>query len=192
MRLIAFIVAMIIVATIAATTPAGAQSWKEYEYRNEGFTAAFPAEPKVETTSYQAAGGRLVEARVYSVVREGGAFKVTIADLSQTEMSEGHVMAYAVLMLSRGREVLFDIPHSTRRIIGRQASIEGVDGSQTYASVFFHNRRLYQIEGTAPAGGSTADAIRFQQSFDFTDGWRLPDALSNEIRPGSPQPADVR
>ena len=75
-----------------------------------------------------------------------------------------------------------NIPHVTRRIIGRQASIDGVDGSQTYASVFFHNRRLYQIEGTAPAGGATADAIRFQQSFDFTDGWRLPDALSNELR----------
>jgi hypothetical protein len=176
MRRITFIVAM-----IAASTPAGAQGWSEYKYPNEGFTAAFPAEPKVETTSYQAAGG-VVEARVYSVVREGGEFKVTVADLSHTEMSEGNVMAYAVLMLSRGGEVKFDIPHSTRRIIGRQASIDGVDGSQTYASVFFHNRRLYQIEGTAPAGGSTADAIRFQQSFDFTDGWRLPDALSNELR----------
>jgi hypothetical protein len=97
-------------------------------------------------------------------------------------MSEGNVMAYAVLMLSRGGEVKIDIPHSTRRIIGRQASIDGVDGSQTYASVFFHNRRLYQIEGTVPADSSTADAIRFQQSFDFTDGWRLPDALSNELR----------
>jgi hypothetical protein len=64
-----------------------------------------------------------------------------------------------------------------------EASIDGADGSQTYASVFFHNRRLYQIEGTVPAGGSTADGIRFQQSFDFTDGWRLPDALSNERRP---------
>src|ERR1700680_2163103 len=92
------------------------------------------------------------------------------------------VLAYAVLMLSRGGEVKFDIPHSTRRIIGRQASIDGVDGSQTYASVFFHNRRLYQIEGTVPAGGSSAEGIRFQQSFDFTDGWRLPDALSNELR----------
>jgi hypothetical protein len=175
MRLIAFIV-----ATIAASAPAGAQGWREYEYPNEGFTASFPAEPKAETTSYQVSGGRLVEARVYSVVQEGGAFKV--ADLSHTEMSEGNVMAYAVLMLSRGGEIKIDIPHSTRRIIGRQASIDGVDGSQTYASVFFHNRRLYQIEGTAPAGGSTADAIRFQQSFDFTDGWRLPDALSDELR----------
>jgi hypothetical protein len=171
-----------ILAIMAANAPAGAQSWKEYEYRDEGFTVAFPAEPKVETTSYRASGGRLVEARLYSVVQEGGEFKVMVADLLHTEMSEGNVMAYAVLMLSRGGEIRLDIPHSTRRIIGRQASIEGVDGSQTYASVFFHNRRLYQIEGTVPAGGSTADAIRFQQSFDFTDGWRLPDALSNELR----------
>ena len=116
------------------------------------------------------------------VVLEIREFKVMVADLSHTEMSEGNVMAYAVMMLSRGGEIKLDIPHSTRRIIGRQASIDGVDGSQTYASVFFHNRRLYQIEGMVPAGGSTADAIRFQQSFDFTDGWRLPDALSNELR----------
>jgi hypothetical protein len=123
----------------------------------------------------------LVEARVYSVVQEGGELKLTVANLSHTEMSEGNIMAYAVSKLSRGGEVKIDIPHSTRRIIGRQANIDGVDGSQIYASVFFHNRRLYQIEGTA-AGGSTADTIRFQQSFDFTDGWRLPDALSNELR----------
>jgi hypothetical protein len=177
MRLIIFIVAI-----FAASAPAEAQSWKEYQYPSEGFTVAFPAEPKAEITSYQAPGGRPVEAHVYSVVREGGEFKVMVADLSQIEMSEGNVMAYAVFMLSRGGEIKFDIPHSTRRIIGRQASIDGVDGSQTYASVFFHNRRLYQIEGRVPAGGSTADGIRFQQSFDFTDGWRLPDALSNELR----------
>jgi len=176
-RLITFIVAM-----FAASAPAGAQGWKEYEYPNETFTAAFPAEPKVETTSYQAPGRRLVEARVYSVLQEGGEFKVTVADMSDTEESEGNVMAYAVFMLSRRGEMKFNIPHSTRRIIGRQASIEGVDGSQTYASDFLHNRRLYQIEGTVPTGGSTADAFRFQQSFDFTDGWRLPDALSNELR----------
>jgi hypothetical protein len=169
-------------ALFVASAPAGAQEWREYQYPNEGFMVAFPAEPKVKATSYQAPGGRLVEARVHFAVHEGGEFKVTVADLSQTEMSEGNVMAYAVMMLSRVGELNFNIPHSTRRIIGRQASIEGADGSQIYASVFFHNRKLYQIEGTVPAGGSTADGIRFQQSFDFTDGWRLPDALSNEIR----------
>lgn len=177
MRLIAFIVAI-----FAASAPASAQTWREYEYPDEGFTADFPAEPKVENTSYKAPGGHLVEARVHSVVQEGGEFKVTVADMSHTETSEGNVMAYAVFMLSRKGELRFNFPHSTRRIIGRQASIDGVDGSQTYASVFFHNGRLYQIEGTVPAGGSTADAFQFQQSFDFTDGWRPPDAPSNELR----------
>src|SRR5215471_13021519 len=69
MRLITFIVAI-----VAVSAPAGAQGWREYEYPNEGFTAAFPAEPKVETTSYQAPGGRMVEARVYFVLQEGGEF----------------------------------------------------------------------------------------------------------------------
>ena len=86
MRPIAFILALFLAGPAAA-------DWKEYEYPNETFTAAFPAEPKVETTSYQAPGGCLVEARVYSVVQEGGEFKVTVADLSHTEMSEGNIMA---------------------------------------------------------------------------------------------------
>jgi hypothetical protein len=177
MRLATFILAI-----FAATTPAGAQGWKEYEYPVETFVVAFPGEPKVETTSYQAPGRRLVEARVYSVLQGGGEFKVTVADMSDIQESAGNVMAYAVFMLSRRGELKFNFPHSTRRVIGRQASIGGVDGSQTYASVFFHNGRLYQIEGTVPAGGSTEDAFRFQQSFDFTDGWRPPDARSNEPR----------
>src|SRR5262249_35933527 len=177
MRLITFIVAIVV-----ASAQAGAEGWREYEYRNGGFRGAFPAAPKVETTFYQASGGRLVEARVYSVVQEGGEFKVTVADLSHTEMSEGNVMAYAVMMLSRGGEVKFDIPHSTRRIIGRQASIDGVDGSQTYASVFFHNRRFYKLGGTGPVGARPAEGIEFQKSFHFPEGWRLPDALSNELR----------
>src|SRR5260370_12330006 len=77
MRLITFIVAI-----IAASAPASAQGWREYEYPNEGFTVAFPAEPKVETTSYQAAGGRLFEPRVYSVVPYGANINVTVPHLS--------------------------------------------------------------------------------------------------------------
>ena len=174
MRLLTFIVAI-----IAASAPAGAQdrrepAWKEYEYPNDGFTVAFPAEPKVEPASYQAPGGRLVEARVYSVSEAGGEFKVTVADMSDIKESAGNVMAYAVWLLSRQGELEFNMPHATRRVVGRQAIIDWADGSHTYASVFLHDQRLYQIEGTVPAG-STADAFRFQQSFDFTDGWRRPE-----------------
>src|SRR5258708_19663652 len=65
MRLITFIVAI-----IAASAPAGAQGWREYEYPNEGFTVAFPAEPKAETPSYQAPGARFAEAPAHSVCRD--------------------------------------------------------------------------------------------------------------------------
>src|SRR5260370_7239151 len=95
MRLIPFVVAI-----IAASAPAGAQGWREYEYPNEGFTVAFPAEPKVETTSYQASGGRLVEPRVYSVVQEGGEFKVTVAAPSHPELAKDNAMAYPLLIPS--------------------------------------------------------------------------------------------
>lgn len=64
-RLIAFIL-----AAMAASAPVGAQSWREYAYPNEGFAVAFPAEPKVKTTSYQVPRGRLVDTRIYSVVQE--------------------------------------------------------------------------------------------------------------------------
>jgi len=47
-------------------------------------------------------------------------------------------MAYAVLMLLRGVRVKVRYSHSTASDHCRQTSIEGVDGSQTYASVFFH------------------------------------------------------
>ena len=122
MRLVAFMVAV-----FAASTPAAAQGWQEYDYPQETFTADFPAEPKVETTTYKAPGGRLVEAQVYSVVQAGGAFKVTVVDMSDTQESPGNIMAYAIFMLSRQGELKFNIAHATRRVIGRQAGIGGVD-----------------------------------------------------------------
>jgi hypothetical protein len=55
-------------------------------------------------------------------------------------------------------------------VFGRQLSIQAPDGSRSSVAVFYHNQRLYQIEGKALAAGTaTADAIRFQQSLVFTD-----------------------
>ena len=41
--------------------------------------------------------------------------------------------------------------------------------SRSSIALFYHKQRLYQIEGKTLAGGSTSDAIRFQQSLVFTD-----------------------
>ena len=50
MRLIALILAVFVVVS-----PAAAQTWKEYNYPADSFGVSFPAEPKVESTMYQAA-----------------------------------------------------------------------------------------------------------------------------------------
>ncbi len=161
----------IIAALFFAASPAAAQSWKEYAYPTDFFSVAFPADPKVETTAYQAADGRPVEARVYSVSQDGGVFRMTVADLPDPAMQESGVLDHAVRTLSQGSEIKVDIPHRISRVYGRQLSIAAPDGSYSSVAVFYHKQRLYQIEGTVlpSATNATSDAIRFQQSLVFTD-----------------------
>jgi hypothetical protein len=160
--------ALILAAFVAS--PAAAQGWKEYSYPDYAFTVSFPAEPRIETTTYQTADGHSVPARVYSVARDNGVFKMTIADLSNAALTETAVIDHAIKTLSQGGEIKVDIPHRISRVFGRQLSIQATDGSRSSVAVFYHDQRLYQIEGKSlAAGNSTSDAIRFQQSLVFTD-----------------------
>jgi hypothetical protein len=168
MRLIAFAFALFPLASLAA--PAAAQSWKEYSYPDAAFTVSFPAEPKVEATTYETADGRFVPARVYSAAQDNGVFKMTVADLSNAGLEESAVIDHAIKTLSQGGEIKVNIPARVSRVFGRQLSILGTDGSRSSVAMFYHEGRLYQIEGKSlPAGNATADAIRFQQSLIFTD-----------------------
>jgi hypothetical protein len=157
-------------AAFIAAAPANAQSWREYDYPTYSFSVSFPSEPKVETTMYQAFNGRMVEARVYTVANSNGVLRMTIADLSDGDMEEKPVIDHAIKTLSEGGEIKVDIPHRISAVYGRQLSIAGADGSHNSVAVFFHKRRLYQIEGKAASDEGTADAIRFQQSLSFTEG----------------------
>jgi hypothetical protein len=174
MRLIAFILAVFV-----ASGPAAAQSWQEYSYPAYSFTVAFLADPQIETTTYQVADGRSVEARVYSVRQNNGVFKVTVAELANANLEESAVLDHAIKSLSEGGEVKINIPHRIYKVYGRQLSILGADGSRSTVAVFDYNGRLYQIEGKALPGGDVTDIIRFQQSLVFTDGGsnRSPDAI---------------
>jgi hypothetical protein len=169
MRLIAFI--SFVLAMLAAGGPAAAQNWKEYSYPDYAFTVAFPADPQIETTTYQAADGSLVAARVYSVLQDGAVFKITVADLSATAAEEAAVIEHAVKPLVQGGAIKLDIPHRISRVFGRQLSIAGADGSHSSVAAFYFKRRLYLIEGKAlPAkNDASADAIRFQQSLVFIE-----------------------
>jgi hypothetical protein len=167
MRLIVFIVAMLI-----GGGPAVAQSWREYSYPDRFFTVAFPGDPQIETTTYQVADNRSVEAHVYSVQQDSAVFKVTVAELADAGLAESAVIDHAIKAMSEGGEVKVNIPHRVNRVYGRQLSIVGPDGVRSMVAVFDYNGRLYQIEGKAlpTRNDATADAIRFVQSLIFTGG----------------------
>src|SRR5260370_39202103 len=95
MRLIAFII-----AAFVAAGPAAAQSWMEYSYPDYAFAVSFPAEPRIETTIYQAADGRLAPARVYSVTQDVTVVRMTIVDLQKAALEESAVIGHAIETLA--------------------------------------------------------------------------------------------
>ena len=166
MRLIA-----LLFAAFLACGPAAAQSWKDYDYPDLAFGLAFPAEPKVETSTYLAADGTNVDARVYLVEQDNVVYKMTVADLSKTAIGEKTAIDYAVKKMAENGTVTVNIGHRVNRVFGRQLAIANKDGGHSSSAVFYNQKRLYQIEGTVlpthpdPASG---EAIRFQQSLRFT------------------------
>ncbi len=168
MRLIGAILAL----ALLVSSPAAAQSWREYTYPQYSFGVSFPADPVIEAKDYQTADGGTAQAQVYSVVRDNSIFAMTVVDLSNVKTDETTVIDHAKKMLAQGGEVKLDIPHRISRVYGRQLSIVGPDGRHSSIALFYNQRRLYQIEGVALPGGAdaTADAIRFQQSLIFTNG----------------------
>src|SRR5262249_15051390 len=155
-----------------AAFPATAQTWQEYSYPQYSFAVSFPAQPEVQSTTYQTAEGTSVEAHVYSVSQDNSLFKMTVADLSSLKTEEGTVIDHAIKDLSQRGEIKLDIPHRISAVYGRQLSITGADGSHSSIALFYYKQRLYQIEGVALQKGadSSGEAIRFQQSLIFTEG----------------------
>jgi len=163
MRLIAYIL-----AGFAAASPAAAQSWKKYTFSADSFSVAFPADPKIEITAYPAPDGRTVEAHVYSVTQETSVLRMTVIELRGGPVEDTLAIEHAVSALTQGSEIKLDIPHRVDSVYGRQLSIRRPDGSHSFAAVFYRKWRLYHIEGIALSGEQGgADAIRFQQSFEF-------------------------
>src|SRR3954469_6438691 len=106
MRLIAFVAALLVFAS-----PAAAKDWMEYAYPDHSFTVAFPAEPRIEPTTYQAADGRAFAARTYSVTLGGSLFKMTVVELPDGNANGDALVSHAVKTLTEGNQIKLDIPH---------------------------------------------------------------------------------
>ena len=161
---IAFVLASFLVVQAAAA------DWQEYDYPDDSFKVHFPVDPKIEVTTYQASDGRSFAARVYSATQSTGVFKLTVVELPDEGTGENTVITHAVKTITQGGAIKFDIPHRIRAVYGRQLGIAEANGGYSYVAVFYHKKRLYQLEGKAFVAGGQAEveAMRFQQSLDFT------------------------
>lgn len=162
-RIAAFAVAAMIVCPNAH-----AQAWREYRYT--GFAIQFPVEPRIEAGTYATAEGTKVDARIYTAEQEGALYRVTVADMSGAHLKETQAISEAIGQIAASGEVVVDVPHRVNRVLGRQLSIVGHDGSRSAIALFYRNRRLYLVEGTIlPTNDDfmTSDGVRFQQSLRF-------------------------
>ena len=164
MRLIALVAAALIVSLNAS-----AQEWKEYSYPDGGFSAHFPAEPKVADGTYTM-DGRTVKARIWSLEHENILYAVTVADFSSENMQEEAAIAQAVKQEIGDGEVVMDIPHRINSTYGRQLMIKGKDDSRSSVAVFFRDKKLIVANGKILASNpdkSAGEGMRFQQTL----GW---------------------
>src|SRR5258705_1453749 len=100
MRRVAFVFGLFL-----AGGPAAALDWMEYAYPDYSFSVAFPAEPKIEITTYPVPDGRSFEARTYSVTQDSGVFKMTVAELPEIAMDESALISHAVKTMTLGGEI---------------------------------------------------------------------------------------
>jgi hypothetical protein len=161
-RLFAIILALVLAGSVRA------DDWKEYENPEYSFAIHFPIDPTVEATTYRAGDGRSFEGRVFFVTRDTGTFKVTIVDMPDDKT--GEELVRDAKPVTEGGAIKFDISHRVRAVYGRQLGVSDASGGYAYVALFYRNKRLYYIEGKAFVAGGQAevDAMRFQQSLDFT------------------------
>ncbi len=78
-------IAVVSVLMLAASGAALAQEWQPYVSARDGFKVNFPGQPEVAETTWQSQLGYVLPARVYSALRRGGQYSVTVVDYSGLE-----------------------------------------------------------------------------------------------------------
>lgn len=167
---------------------AAAQSWRTFVSRDDFFSVNFPDEPVVSETTYASEYGATLPARVYAVRNGASLHSVTVVDYSDAERiyrelpdrtdeannsslwlyDQRASVAFAARNFRlRGGEVTYDAWHHIDLVEGHQLQITNPDQSRTYASMYFHDGRLYILEATVPPGALPQGL--FQQSLSFLD-----------------------
>jgi hypothetical protein len=145
-------------------------SWTEHVYSDKHFQVLFPAEPAVSTMPYTAADGKQATKTTYSVRDGSSLYQAAVIDLTQSEIDAATAIDQAVTAFRDNSTVTFNQAARQNGTCGRYLTLKGKDGSTSTVSLFFRDKRLYQIQGTslpANADSSSGTMILFTNSFSF-------------------------
>jgi hypothetical protein len=162
-----------LIATFAAmvASSAWAQSdWTEHVFADNHFQVLFPGDPAVSTTPYTAADGAKAMKTTYSVRQGTSLYQAAVIDLTQSGIDAATAIDQAVSGLRENNNVTFNQAARQNGTCGRYLTLKGKDGSTSTVSLFFRDKRLYQIQGTSlpsNADASSGYMILFTNSFSF-------------------------
>ena len=195
---------------LLVSVPVYGQGWTEYTSMPDRFLVNFPGQPTVRGISYPTEYGLTLPARVYTVEDNGNRYAVTVVDFSRAEAMHtervtgcqgypdtcidrgpndlrgalDHVIA---TYLQRGGKVTYYGYADTDRIAGRRVQIVNSDNTQTFVATYFHDYRLFILDGTVKPGAPPP--ALFYQSLGIFDKDGLRVRYVTPYQHGYPAPA---
>ena len=179
---------------ISLSQPALAQDWARFVSPEDGFSANYPGQPKVETTTYTSEYRQALPAKVYTASDALGRYTTTVVDYRtieklhvdraakcQSAKGDGDscqndfrvdvagATDYAVwnYMKRDGVKITHYMFYFVELVSGRLIQMTNPDKSRTYAAIHQHAGRLYIHQATVPT--DMPEPILFMQSLAWAD-----------------------
>ncbi len=180
MRWMSFSVVVALACLPLQGLAAASVAWAEYMYTDLGIAKDFPAEPNVESGTYETAvaGAGSVPTVIYSVEQDDVVYKMTAADMRAPEyiMRGANILSECIYRAEQEGMVLAKMPQRVEdgvgyRVYGHLTSVDLFDNQgRKQTNCFVTKGRLFKIEVIVrPAHGqpNSSLAIRFSSSLRF-------------------------
>ena len=161
---------------LVLTAPAySAESWREYTYPEDGFSASFPGRPVIvrRLAKTSQSPNRAVPERIYSVNEGGVIYSISVMDFTKAEADPDIAVGEVASALKGLGRLAFDESIYTDSMHGREIVVIGDDGTSYTGGIFYVRQLLYQMKVVYPAvnndpAGSSGISL-FLTQFHFTN-----------------------
>jgi hypothetical protein len=171
MRLIPLIPAALIVSL---AQPVSAQDWARFVSTEDGFSANYPGQPKVETITYTTEYRQQLPGRVYSASDPLGRYSTTVVDYRNIEKLHADRAAKCRaaqgdgdFMQRDGVKITHYMYYFVELVSGRLLQMNNPDKTRTFAAIHQHAGRLYIHQATVASG--MPEPILFMQGLGWAD-----------------------